>query len=217
MLPLLLDLPISNTPVFLFLGAHCDDIEIGTGALQGQLARQYPEARIHWVVFSGNPVRAEETRFAAKRFTSNLAEVEIHDFRNAFFPAEFASIKNAFEVLKQRFQPDVIFTHYNHDAHQDHRIISELTRNTFRSHLIFEYEIPKYDGDLGNPSVFIPVSRKDAEQKAAVLLEAFPSQNSRQWFSTETFMAIMRLRGIQCDAPEGYAEAFYTKKVALKL
>lgn len=215
MLPLFPDFSEKHAPFFLFLGAHCDDIEIGTGALQLQLSKQYPEAQIYWVVFSNNPVRADETTAAAKRFTSDQAKIYFGDFRNAFFPSEQVKIKAFFESLKQRLEPDVIFTHFHQDAHQDHRLVSELTHNTFRSHLIFEYEIPKYDGDLSNPPVFIPVSREDAERKANILMEAFPSQTNRQWFSADTFMAIMRLRGVQCNAPEGFAEAFYAKKILL--
>lgn len=202
---------------FLFLGAHCDDIEIGCGGAMLQLATNYPEAEIHWVVFSGNELRSAETREAARQFAGVQVKLSCKNFRNSFFPSEIVPIKEYFEEIKQDFDPDMIFTHFRDDFHQDHRVISELTWNTFRSHLVLEYEIPKYDGDLGNPSVFLPLTESDAERKAEIIVKAFASQHSRQWFSSDTFMALLRLRGIQCNAAEGYAEAYYARKLTLNI
>lgn len=208
----------SNRPKkFLFLGAHCDDIEIGCGGAILQLAASYPEAEVHWVVFSGNDIRIEETRMAANMFAGDQVKISCRNFRNSFFPSETVSIKEFFEEIKQDFEPDVIFTHFRDDFHQDHRVISELTWNTFRSHLILEYEIPKYDSDMGNPSVFLPLTKSDAEQKAQIIMQAFVSQHHRQWFSADTFLALLRLRGIQCNAAEGYAEAYFSRKLTLNL
>lgn len=205
--------PLQNV---LCLGAHCDDIEIGCGATLLGLAAGEPPPRFHWVVFSSDPTREAETRRAAARLLGDAeTRVEVHRFRNGFFPYVGADIKQAFEALKQRVQPDLIFTHYRQDRHQDHRLISDLTWNTFRDHLIFEYEIPKYDGDLGHPNVFVPASQAAAEHKVAVLMEEFPSQRDHAWFCPQTFTALLRLRGVECNAPDGLAEAFLARKLVL--
>lgn len=217
MLELLLNSWSTAPGKILFLGAHSDDIEIGCGAVILQLAQNFPETEMHWVVFSSDETRTEETQTAARLFAGEQISVSCKHFRNSFFPAEFARIKEFFEKIKQDIDPDVIFTHYGDDLHQDHRIISELTWNTFRSHLIFEYEIPKYDSDLGNPSVFLPVTKSVAEQKAKIIMDAFISQHHRQWFSSDTFLSLLRLRGIQCNAPDGYAEAYYSRKLTLRI
>ena len=217
MLELILNNATAVPEKFLFLGAHCDDIEIGCGAAILQLTQNYPEAEVEWIVFSSDEIRIAETQTAARLFAGEQASISCKGFRNGFFPSEFARIKEFFEEIKQNMNPDVIFTHYRNDLHQDHRVISELTWNTFRSHLIFEYEIPKFDSDLGNPSVFLPVVKSVAEQKTQIIMDAFVSQHHRQWFSPDTFLALLRLRGIQCNAPEGYAEAYYSRKLTLLL
>jgi len=206
----------ARTPSILLLGAHCDDIEIGCGGTVMQLVRQFSSARFTWVTLSSDGQRAAETRAAAARLLEGArnAEVRVEQFRGSYFPYDGAAIKDYFEGLKQ-FAPDLIFTHYRDDLHQDHRITNELTWNTFRDHLILEYEIPKFDGDLGKPNVFVSLTRAELGRKCDILSECFPSQASRTWFTSETFEAIARLRGIECNAPEGYAEAFYGRKFTI--
>ncbi len=143
------------------------------------------------------------------------AAVDVHGFRDGFFPSEQARIKEAFERIKAEYQPSLVLTHFRDDLHQDHRVVSELTYNTFRDHLVWEYEIPKYDGDLGNPNLFSPLSEEMARRKVAALLEHFPSQRSHRWFTADTFLAMLRLRGIGCNAPAGFAEAFYCRKAVV--
>jgi LmbE family N-acetylglucosaminyl deacetylase len=201
----------------LCLGAHADDIEIGCGGTILRLAEQYPGCVVHWVVFSAIGVREAEARCAASLFVgpTALRGPLLKAFPDAFMPFVGAEVKAVFEELKQTVSPDVIFTHNRRDAHQDHRLIAELTWNTFRDHLILEYEIPKYDGDLGQPSVFMPLPPAVYQKKLRYLTEAFPSQHSKHWFEEETFLALMRLRGMECNAPSGYAEAFYCRKLVL--
>ncbi len=200
----------------LFLGAHCDDIEIGCGATILRLARQYPEISIYWVVFSSNEERAKEASSAAKTFLNGVeSKVIIRSFRNGYFPWVGDEIKTYFETLKTLTDPDVIFTHYRKDLHQDHRIIGELTWNTFRDHLILEYEIPKYDGGLGAPNVFFPVGRKDVQKKIDILMKYYSSQHNKVWFTEDTFRGLMRIRGIESNADEGFSEAFYCSKLVI--
>ena len=201
----------------LCLGAHSDDIEIGCGATLLRLQEEYPALHVDWVVFSGNPQRAKEARASAGRFLRKAKSKNIvtHTFRDGFFPYLGAEIKDVFEGLKQSTSPDLVFTHYRNDLHQDHRLLSELSRNTWRSHLLLEYEIMKYDGDLGTPNVFVPVTEKQLETKTKILLECFPTQASKHWFDRETFRALPRLRGMECNAPTRFAEAFYGHKVRL--
>ncbi|HZE11905.1 MAG TPA: PIG-L deacetylase family protein [Burkholderiales bacterium] len=203
----------TRTPSILLLGAHCDDIEIGCGGTIMRLARQFASARFMWVTLSSDAQRAAETRAAAARLLEGTrnAVVRVEQFRGSYFPHDGAAIKDYFEGLKQ-LAPDLVLTHCRHDLHQDHRITNELTWNTFRDHLILEYEIPKFDGDLGTPNVFIPLTRADMQRKCDILSECFPSQASRAWFTRDTFEAIARLRGVECNAPQGYAEAFYGRK-----
>jgi len=202
---------------FLFLGAHCDDIEIGCGGAVLRLAREFPQAAFHWVVFSSSEKRAAEAYRSSELFLSNVAskKVTIKDFRNGYFPYVGDQIKDYFEDLKHAVKPDAIFTHYGRDDHQDHRVLSELTWNTFRDHFILEYEIPKYDGGLGSPNIFFPLQQNEYQGKVDILLECFASQRSKHWFAKDTFMGMMRLRGIECSAPSGYAEAFYCRKAIL--
>ena len=201
----------------LCLGAHCDDIEIGCGATLIDLLASSVKTRVTWVVFSSNEVREREARHAASLIGAEAIGIEVLQYRNGYFPFEGAQIKDHFEQLKARVQPDVIFTHHVGDAHQDHRTIAELTWNTFRNNLVLEYEIPKFDGDLGRPSVFVPVSREIAQRKVEVLRSAFVSQQDRQWFTEATFMGLMRLRGLECNSPSGFAEAFHCRKLCLGL
>jgi LmbE family N-acetylglucosaminyl deacetylase len=200
----------------LCLGCHSDDIEIGCGGAVLRLAEQYPRCEFHWVVFSAIGVREAEAQHGAELFTGGrLQEPMLKKFRDGFMPYLGAEVKTVFEELKQTISPDLILTHTRRDAHQDHRLISELTWNTFRNHLILEYEIPKYDGDLGQPSVFVPLEEKIYQKKVRYIMDAFQSQHGKRWFEESTFLSLMRLRGMECNAPSGYAEAFYCRKLVL--
>jgi len=203
----------------LCIGAHSDDIEIGCGGLLLSLAQQGRTCDVDWVVFSGNAARAAEARRGAGLFLDGARSrhVRVHRFRDGFFPHEGRRLKEAFERLKARPAPDLVLTHYRDDRHQDHRALSDLTWNTFRDHWILEYEIPKFDGDLGSPNVFVPLDEKTSRLKVRHLEQAFGSQRDKHWFTGETFMGLMRLRGMECRAPGGYAEAFYGRKTVLHL
>jgi len=200
----------------LCLGAHSDDIEIGCGGTLLQLQKQYGKVKFHWVVFSAAGARGEEAVKGAELFTAGSEkEVVLKEFRDGFLPYSGATIKDFFEELKGRVNPDLIFTQWQGDAHQDHRLLSELTWNTFRNHLILEYEIPKYDGDMGRPNLFVPLESPLHEQKVNHLFEAFESQRSKAWFDRETFLGLMRIRGMESNSASGYAEAFYTRKLVV--
>lgn len=201
-------------PNILLIGAHCDDIEIGCGGAVMRLVERYPDARFAWVTLSSDAQRAAETRAAATRLLGAAKDpiVCIEEFRGSYFPHDGPALKDYFETLKA-YAPDLILTHFRNDLHQDHRVTNELTWNTFRDHAILEYEIPKFDGDLAVPNVFFPLTRAQMKRKCDVLLECFPSQLGRQWFTRDTFEAIARIRGIECNAPEGYAEAFHGRKL----
>jgi LmbE family N-acetylglucosaminyl deacetylase len=201
----------------LFLGAHSDDIEIGCGGTILRLAKQYPEAVFDWVVFSAIGDRQTEAQRSANLFVQapQLRKPLFKAFPDGFMPYVGAEVKAAFEELKRTLSPDVVFTHNRKDAHQDHRLIADLTWNTFRDHLILEYEIPKYDGDLGRPNFFVPLDNEVCEAKVRFLMEAFETQRNRRWFEPETFRGLMRLRGMECNAPSGFAEAFYCRKVVV--
>lgn len=181
------------------------------------LIERDPELQVYWVVLSSSTVRAAEAEESAGRFLQNARrkEVVVKAFRNSFFPFEGAQIKEFFEELKGAVTPDLILTHTRHDLHQDHRLTCELTWNTFRDHLILEFEIPKYDGDLGTPNFFVPLSNEHCVAKVDNIIECFPSQHDKHWFTRDTFMALMRLRGVECNSPDGYAEAFYCRKGVL--
>jgi LmbE family N-acetylglucosaminyl deacetylase len=217
MIPLQLDKGAKDGLQILCLGCHSDDIEIGCGGSILGLAKEYPDSVFHWVVFSAIGVRAAEAQHAATKFVdpSRLKGPILKEFPDGFMPFVGADIKAVFEELKRTVSPDLIFTHNRQDAHQDHRTISELTWNTFRNHLILEYEIPKYDGDLGRPSVFFPLPSDLCETKIRLIMDAFRSQCEKGWFQPETFRSLMRLRGMECNAPSGYAEAFYGRKLVL--
>lgn len=200
----------------LALGAHSDDIEIGCGGTLLKLTEDHPALEVTWVVFSGGGVRVREAKASATAFLQRAGRkrVIVKTFRGSFFPFQGEAIKEFFETLKQ-YQPDVVFTHYRDDRHQDHRVLSDLAWNTFRSHVILEYEIPKYDGDFGVPNVFVPVSREHCLRKTELLLKHFRSQSNKHWFTEELFLATPRIRGMECDSPTSYAEAFYSRKILL--
>jgi LmbE family N-acetylglucosaminyl deacetylase len=201
----------------LALGAHCDDIEIGCGGTLLRLAAEQPGLRVRWAAFCSTPEREREGRASAAAFLAGVPdrEVSIGAHRDAFLPAQWALLKEEFERLKRSFEPDVIFTHYRGDLHQDHRVVSDLTWNTWRNHLILEYEIPKFDGDVGTPNFFAPLSVATLEQKISLLVQHFPSQANKPWFTPELLRALPRIRGMECVAPEGCAEAFYCRKAVL--
>ena len=207
----------ATSPVkVLCLGAHSDDIEIGCGGTILRFVRQYPNCVFHWAVFSAIGVRAEEAQRGAVLFAGAraLQRPLLKGFQDGFMPFAGVEVKTVFEELKI-ISPDLIFTHNRNDAHQDHRFLAELTWNTFRDHMILEYEIPKYDGDLGRPSVFVPLDSELCEKKVQYLMDTFESQRSKRWFQSDTFFSLLRLRGIECNAPSGYAEAFYCRKLML--
>ncbi len=204
-------------PTILCLGSHSDDIEIGCGGAILHLAERYPGCVFHWVVFSATGVRENEARHGAELFAgqSHLREIKIKQFPDGFLPFAGGEVKTFFEELKRSISPDIIFTHSRHDAHQDHRLLAEMTWNTFRDHLILEYEIPKYDGDLGQPNFFVPLSQELCQKKVRSILDVFQSQRSKRWFDENTFLSLLRIRGMECNSPSGYAEAFYCRKVML--
>lgn len=201
----------------LCIGAHCDDIEIGCGGAILRLIRENPEVEIDWVVVSSNDTRAPEARNSAEQFLSGAGagHIIIKEFRDGFFPYEGVAIKAFFEELKARPTPDVIFTHTLSDRHQDHRLISEMTWNTFRNHLVLEYEVPKYEGDLGATNLLVALEKQDCERKVKIILESFASERGKYWFTAETFQALARLRGIESRADSGYAEGFYARKIVI--
>ena len=198
----------------LALGAHPDDIEIGCGATILRLAGEHRALEVLWVVIAATPEREAEARVSASAFLQGVrsSKVIVRDHRDGFLPYLGAAVKDEFEVLKREFSPDLIFTHYRDDRHQDHRLISDLTWNTWRDHLILEYEIPKYDGDFGSPNFFASLPTSILDRKIELLLKHFPSQAHKSWFSADLFRAVARLRGMECAAPEGFAEAFYGRK-----
>jgi LmbE family N-acetylglucosaminyl deacetylase len=211
--------PDPTSPLkILCLGAHADDIEIGCGGTILQLAKQYPNCVLHWVVFSADGIRSREAKQSAALFagSATIRGPQIKSFRDGFMPYFGGEVKAAFEELKE-VSPNVVFTHTRQDAHQDHRLLAELTWNTFRDHLILEYEIPKYDGDMGQPSIFVPLDAATCKKKVDSIMEAFRSQHDKRWFQPETFYSLMRLRGMECNSSSGYAEAFYGRKLRLEI
>jgi LmbE family N-acetylglucosaminyl deacetylase len=208
---------LESVRTLLCIGAHCDDIEIGCGGAVLKLLERHPGTKIHWIVFTSDEIRADEARASAERFLAAAtdATIEIEAFRERYLPYVAAEVKERFDRLGTEVDPDLIFTHHTSDLHQDHRTLAELTYNTFRDHLVLEYEIPKYDGDLGRPNVFVHLDADQCEQKVATLLDAFPTQRDKDWFTEETFRAIMRIRGVESRAASGFAEGFYCRKVVL--
>jgi LmbE family N-acetylglucosaminyl deacetylase len=201
----------------LTLGAHADDIEIGCGGTILRLVAEHPGLSVDWVVLSGEGERGGEAADSAAAFLQGAGEsrIEVERFRDGFFPYDGAGVKRFFERLKSRVSPDLILAPRLEDRHQDHRLVAELAWNTFRDHVILEYEIPKYEGDLGQPSLYVPLAPQQAERKLELLSKHFPSQTDRSWFSDDSFLAILRLRGIESNAPSGLAEAFGARKLVL--
>ena len=200
----------------LCLGAHCDDIEIGCGGSILKMIGENQNLSVFWVVFSSDEQRKEEAAKSASLFLKDAREktVIIEDFRNSFFPYTGTVIKEYFESLKS-FSPDLIFTHYRHDLHQDHALISKLTWNTFRNHLILEYEIPKYDGDLSSPNCFFQLDEPIGLKKINYIMECFLSQKDKPWCTEDAFLAIMRIRGVESNSPEKFSEGFYCRKLIM--
>jgi LmbE family N-acetylglucosaminyl deacetylase len=199
----------------LCLGAHADDIEIGCGGALLQLIAENPELDVTWVVFSATPTRIEEAQASANAFLQGVANprVIVEGFRDSYFPFQGAQIKECVERIRATVNPDLIFTHRRDDMHQDHRLVCELTGCAWRDHLILEYEIPKFDGDLTTPNVYVPLTAELAERKVELLARHFPSQQSKPWFTADTFLGLMRIRGIECNAAGRYAEGFHVRKL----
>lgn len=200
----------------LCLGAHSDDIEIGCGGTILQLIRECRNVEFFWVVFGANDKeRRQEAVHSAEVLLEEVANktIVVKAFEDTCFPFAGKEIKAFFQEIKASFQPDLIFTHYRHDLHQDHRIVCEFTWNTFRDHLILEYEIPKYDGDVGTPNFFSPIDDSTAKKKISHIMTNFNTQHSKPWFTGETFQALLCLRGLESGGQERYAEAFYCRKL----
>lgn len=209
--------PKTGTPRILCLGAHSDDIEIGCGGTLLRLLAERPNCHVDWIVFSASSARRREALESAHLFLKNMrsTKITIRSYQDGFFPYQGAKIKKEFEEIKKKIKPDLIFTHYRHDLHQDHRLLNELTWSTFRNHSIWEYEIPKYDGDLGSPNIFVELSDAFCSQKIDHLVRVFGTQRSKHWFTRETFQSLLRLRGMEANASSQYAEAFYVRKLVL--
>lgn len=199
----------------LCLGAHCDDIEIGCGGTLLQLIRNQRISELYWVVFTSTPERATEAIDSAEFFTDGVENrtILVKDFRDGVLPQQSLEVKAHFEQIKSAFNPDVIFTHYRNDLHQDHRLVNQMTWNTFRNHLVLEYEIQKYDGDLGNPNMYVSIDSETARVKVNALMEFFGSQSNKHWFDEETFYSLMRIRGL--ESVSRFSEAFYSRKAVL--
>jgi LmbE family N-acetylglucosaminyl deacetylase len=217
MLKLTFDKPAGEPFRVLCLGAHSDDLEIGCGGTILELIHRYPNLHLTWIVFSGRGARAQEALASANAFLADLQHktIILKEFRDSYFPYTGTEIKDFFNQLKSEPAPDLIFTHFRHDLHQDHRLICELTWNTFREHLILEYEIPKYDGDMGVPNFFFHVEEATCKKKVQLILQHFKTQEDRHWFTEETFFSLMRLRGIESRSISKYAEAFYCRKIRI--
>jgi LmbE family N-acetylglucosaminyl deacetylase len=198
----------------LALGAHADDIEIGCGGTLLRLAAERRRLDVLWVVFCAPGERSTEAQSSARAFLDGVASkrVVVHDYRDGFLPYSGPAVKDEFEKLKAQFAPDLVFTHYREDRHQDHRLVSDLTWNTWRDHLLLEYEIPKYDGDFGSPNFFSVLRPATVEKKVGLLMEQFRSQASKAWFTPDLFRSVARIRGMEAAAPDGLAEGFYVRK-----
>ena len=207
---------LSAVSSLLCLGAHSDDIEIGCGGTVLKLVAANPELTVHWVVLSADGDRADEARASAERLLTGTRshEVGVMSFRERYFP-HLPELKEFFDALGARLQPDLVLTHHLSDAHQDHRVVADLTWNTFRDQLILEYEIPKYEGDLGQPNVFVTLDEDLARRKVQSIIEGFPSQTTHFWFTEETFLGLLRLRGVEARSASGYAEGFHARKLVL--
>jgi LmbE family N-acetylglucosaminyl deacetylase len=201
----------------LCLGAHADDIEIGAGGTILSLIESGVRLNVHWCVLSAGALRAAEAVASAEAFLvgSLSSKVEVADFEDSCFPAHSRSIKQWLLDTRGRVLPDVIFTHARSDAHQDHREVNQLTWNVFRDHLVLEYEIPKWDGDLCQPNAYVPLTADILDRKITLLHNHFGTQRSKDWFDRETFAGLARLRGMECRAPEHCAEAFTLRKATI--
>lgn len=208
--------PSSDIKRILCFGAHSDDIEIGCGGTVLRLLDEHPGVSVLWVVLGGTEAREVEARASAARFLAGAetSDIRVQKFRDAYLPFMGEQVKDFVESLKS-FDPDLIFTHRKEDAHQDHRLLGELTWNAFRNHCILEYEIPKYDGDLGHPNLFVPLDQAVCRRKIELLMEGFPTQAGRQWFTPDTFWAMLRIRGIECNSPTCFAEGFGCRKMLI--
>ena len=217
MLPLQMGRPEAAPARVLAIGAHPDDIEIGCAGTLLKLTEQAAISEVRWVVLSGDGERKAEARRSAEALLEDVprSEVVVRDFPDGFFPYEGQRIKDFFEELKADFSPQVVFTHQRADLHQDHRLSCELTWNTFRDHLILEYEVPKYDGDMSAPNAFVPLDEHLHRRKIDHLMSHFGSQGSKRWFKEELFSSLLRLRGMECNSPSSYAEAFFCRKAVL--
>lgn len=206
----------NNKPLnIICLGAHCDDIEIGAGGSLLKIFEEYEINSVKWVVFASNELRKKEAEDSAKLFLEGVADfqIDVHSYRDGFLPFHAIEVKETFESIKKEFAPDIVFTHYRNDRHQDHRLVSDLTWNTWRNHTILEYEIPKYDGDMGIPNMYVALEEKYIAKKTAYLMKAFKSQLEKHWFDDDTFRALPRLRGM--ESASTYAEAFFARKILL--
>jgi LmbE family N-acetylglucosaminyl deacetylase len=217
MLPLLLGPPPRGGHELLCLGAHSDDLEIGCAATVQRLLREGLFSRVTWVVLSGSADRAREARRGAKKVLGRhpCARILQESFRDGFFPYAASAVKEFFEALKRQVNPTLVLTHYREDRHQDHRLVSDLTYNTFRDQLVLEYEVMKIDGDLGHPNVYVPLDEAAVRRKVALLEACFGTQRDKRWFSEDAFRGLMRLRGVEAVSPTGFAEAFYGRKLIL--
>jgi len=213
----MLTFPLQQARRVLCLGAHPDDIEIGCGGGLLTLLEEPERVDVCWVVFSGSEARAEEARRSADRFLTNAKHrlVEICDFPDRWFPYSGEALKNRVHEIAGEFSPDLIFSHRRKDQHQDHRLLAELTWHAFRDHLILEYEIPKYEGDLGQPNLFVPLSEEAATRKVETITEVFRSQHDKYWFDPQTLWSLLRLRGLECRSSSGFAEGFHCRKLVL--
>lgn len=212
-MPSLLDL--TQVKHLLCLGAHCNDIEIGAGGTILRLAESHPQLEVRWVVFSGeDPERVKEARRSAGHFLAGIGktEVSIYGFREGLLLFEGEQVKETFDELRSSFLPDLILTHH-HDYHQDHCLVSQLTWNTWRNSTILEYEIAEYDGNFGNPNLYVPLSEDHCRAKVTQLFEAFPSRTQQRWFNEDVFWSQLRLRGVECNAPSRLAEAFFVRRL----
>jgi LmbE family N-acetylglucosaminyl deacetylase len=215
-------IPIAPKAVrnILCLGCHADDIEIGCGGTVLKLLSEHPTAKVTWVVLSADGVRRDEARRSAEVFLGQAThEISIESFRDRYFPCQAEQVKDFVHQLAGKFdadsQPDVVFSHRREDMHQDHRLVAELTWNAFRNHLIFEYEIPKYEGDLGRPNVLVPLSLETCQRKVDTIYDSFASQQDKPWFTKDAFWALLRLRGLECHSPTGYAEGLHCRKMVM--
>ena len=217
----MLSFPLTRIQNILCLGAHADDIEIGCGGTLLKLKEDNPGLNVSWIVFASGPTRRQEADESAGRFLTGTdnPNVEINDFPDRYFPSQWSEIKDYFSKLAGEHSgdrtPDLILTHRLEDRHQDHRVIAELTWNAFRNHFVMEYEIPKFEGDLGQPNVFVPLTDEMVQLKTTTIMNCFTSQRDHHWFENETFRSLMRIRGLESNSPTRYAEGFYCRKLTL--